>query len=489
MLQQLEAVDTVRREVAPRIEQKRKAEFGQFMTPSSVARFMASLFPSSTLQTCRLLDAGAGVGALSCAFLDRWGAGGFGFESVEATAYEIDDTLRGHLEQHLTGYSRVKPRIIAGDYIELATAEGLQDRGYTHAILNPPYKKINSRSAHRLALRSVGIETVNLYSAFVALAVGEAALGGQIVAIIPRSFCNGPYYRPFRDFILERAAIRHMHLFDSRNKAFRDDEVLQENIIIRLERGGQQGPVTVTTSTDDSFSDLTTHEHPFDRIVFPDDPERFIHVPTTTEKSTIELSPAVRYSLADIGVKVSTGPVVDFRLKAHLRDMPEPGTVPLIYPGHLSMTGTVWPVPSLKKPNAIMRNDETEKWLYPNGFYCVVRRFSSKEEKRRVVASVVDPAAFGDHSVLGFENHMNLFHEDKHGLPEALARGLTVFLNTTAVDEHFRRFNGHTQVNATDLKLMKYPSRDALIQLGKWAMQQGTLTQDLIDTKLGTLTA
>ncbi|KAE9837951.1 SAM-dependent methyltransferase, partial [Escherichia coli] len=111
------------------------------------------------------------------------------------------------------------------------------------------------------------------------------------------------------------------------------------------------------------------------------------------------------------------------------------------------------------------------------------------EEKRRVVASLVDPAAFGNHSVLGFENHMNLFHENKRGLPEALARGLAVFLNTTAVDEHFRRFNGHTQVNATDLKLMKYPSRDTLIELGEWAMQQGTLTQDLIDSKLGTLTA
>lgn len=489
MLQQLETADSVRREVAPRTAQKHKAEFGQFMTPSSVARFMASLFPTSTLQTCRLLDAGAGVGALSCAFLDRWVTGGFGFESVEATTYEIDEKLRGHLAQHLAGYSRVTPRIIAGDYIELATAEGLQDRGYTHAILNPPYKKINSQSAHRLALRSVGIETVNLYSAFVALAVGEAAPGGQIVAIIPRSFCNGPYYRPFRDFILERAAIRHMHLFDSRSKAFKDDEVLQENIIIRLERGGQQGPVTVTTSTDDSFSDLTTHEHPFDRIVFPDDPERFIHVPTTTEKSAIELSPAVRYSLADLGIKVSTGPVVDFRLKEQLRDMPEEGTVPLIYPGHLSITGTVWPVPGLKKPNAIMRNAETEKWLYPNGFYCVVRRFSSKEEKRRVVASVVDPAAFGDHTVLGFENHMNLFHENKRGLPELLARGLAVFLNTTAVDESFRRFNGHTQVNATDLKLMKYPSREALTQLGQWAKKHSEITQEMIDEQLGKLTA
>ncbi|MCX8146399.1 MAG: Eco57I restriction-modification methylase domain-containing protein [Azovibrio sp.] len=484
----LQVVDNVRKEVSPRIAQKRKAEFGQFMTPSSVARFMASLFPASTLQTCRLLDAGAGVGALSCAFLDRWTAGGFGFETVEATAYEIDDILRGHLAQHLAGYNQVKTNIIAGDYIELATAEGLQGQGYTHAILNPPYKKINSNSAHRLALRRVGIETVNLYSAFVALAVAQAAPGGQIVAIIPRSFCNGPYYRPFRDFILERAAVRHMHLFESRSKAFKDDEVLQENIIIRLERDGQQGPVTVTTSTDDTFADLVTHEHPFDRIVFPDDPERFIHVPTSPEKNAIELSEAIRSTLGDLGIKVSTGPVVDFRLKEHLRDMPGEGTVPLLYPGHFSSTGTTWPIEGMKKPNAIERNADTEKWLYPSGFYCVVRRFSSKEEKRRIVASVVEPSAFGDAPVLGFENHLNLFHENKRGLPEALARGLAVFLNTTAVDENFRRFNGHTQVNATDLKLMKYPSRETLIELGEWAMQQGTLTQEQIDTKLGTLT-
>lgn len=43
----LELADSVRREVAPRTAQKHKAEFGQFMTPSSVARFMASLFPPS----------------------------------------------------------------------------------------------------------------------------------------------------------------------------------------------------------------------------------------------------------------------------------------------------------------------------------------------------------------------------------------------------------------------------------------------------------
>ena len=482
----------MRQEEAPTATRKHKAradkaELGQFMTPATVARFMASLFPPSLLQTCRLLDAGAGMGALTCAFLNRWVTGGFGFAAVEATAYEVDDHLQGHLARRLAEYSRTTSRIIAGDYIQLATAHGLQNRGYTHVILNPPYKKIGSHSAHRLALRRVGIETVNLYAAFVALAVAEAAPAGQIVAIIPRSFCNGPYYRPFRDFILTRAAIRHMHLFASRNQPFKGDQVLQETIIIRLERGGQQGPVTVSTSTDDSFADFAAHEHPFERIVFPHNPERWIHVPTTTAKNTIERLSAVGYSLADLGIRVSTGPVVDFRMKAHLRRMPEAGAVPLIYPSHLSMTGTVWPIDGLKKPNAINRNAETEKWLYPNGFYCVVRRFSAKEERRRVVASVIDPAAFGQHSVLGFENHINLFHENKHGLPETLARGLALFLNTTAVDEYFRRFNGHTQVNATDLKLMQYPSRQALVQLGKWAMEQRTLSQDQIDARLETL--
>lgn len=487
MLQQLDTADRVRRHVSPRIAQSRKSELGQFMTPARVARFMSDMFPSSTVSTCHLLDAGAGVGALSCAFLDRWLAGGFGFKRVEATAYEIDDTLRQHLTQHLAGYSKVKSNIIAGDYITLATTKRLPSTRYTHVILNPPYKKIHSHSDHRLALRSVGIETGNLYSAFVALAVTQTAPGGQIVAILPRSFCNGPYYRPFRDFILERAAIHHMHLFESRNQAFRDDAVLQENLIIRLERGGQQGPVTITTSTDDQFTDLTTHRHPFERIVFPDDPERFIHVPTSPEHSSIERSPAVRYTLADLGVTVSTGPVVDFRLKEHLRDMPEAGTVPLLYPVHLRGSETVWPVPNTKKPNAILRNKATEPWLYPTGFYCVVRRFTSKEETRRVVARVVEPSTFGRSPMLGFENHLNLFHERKRGLPELLARGLTVFLNTTGVDESFRRFNGHTQVNATDLKQMKYPSREALIKLGRWAKRHRTITQDMIDEQLGTL--
>jgi adenine-specific DNA-methyltransferase len=153
------------------------------------------------------------------------------FKTVQVDAYEIDSTLRSHLEATLASYAARLPvtsKTSSGDFILEAARKGLEgSTPYSHAILNPPYKKINSASEHRLILRRAGIETVNLYSAFVALSLMLMAPGGQLVAIIPRSFCNGPYYRPFREFLLSHAAIEHMHLFASRTKAFKHDDALQ----------------------------------------------------------------------------------------------------------------------------------------------------------------------------------------------------------------------------------------------------------------------
>ncbi|MCK6472401.1 MAG: Eco57I restriction-modification methylase domain-containing protein [Planctomycetes bacterium] len=492
----LSEVEQVRLRISRATDAKKKSQYGQFFTSERTAAFMAGLFPRSK-GTCHLLDAGAGIGSLSAAFLERWRSGELKFDHVELEAFEIDETLHEPLNETLRRFDRKSfTKRVRGDDFVLTASDWLSGTlfmsppQFTHAILNPPYKKIGSSSAHRIALRRVGIETVNLYSAFVALAVSLLAPGGQIVAIVPRSFCNGPYYRPFREFVLNRCVIRHLHLFDSRDKAFKDDDVLQENVIVRLERGGRQQEVTVSTSGDDTFSDISTRKHSFDAIVEPNDSERFIHIPTCAPgTSETTGSPAFHHSLGDIGLSVSTGPVVDFRLRDHLVRMPEKGCVPLLYACHLTPTGTVWPLQDSKKPNAILRNDETEKWLYPNGFYCVVRRFSSKEEKRRIVARVVDPRSFKKTPALGFENHLNVFHENRNGVPEALAHGLAAYLNSTMVDESFRRFNGHTQVNATDLRQMKYLSRQDLIGLGKWAMKQGIPSQSAIDKKLGTLPA
>ena len=186
---------------------------------------MASLFYPTTSAVCRLLDPGAGIGSLASAFLERCISRDLTFDKVEITAFELDELLHQELENTFANYAERVPlayEIIGGDFIEEAVNRIQFGNGnsFSHAILNPPYKKINSNSRHRLLLRQAGIETVNLYSAFVALVLALMAPGGQVVAIIPRSFCNGPYYRRFGNFLLGRAAFRHMHVFESRNKAF-----------------------------------------------------------------------------------------------------------------------------------------------------------------------------------------------------------------------------------------------------------------------------
>ena len=471
---------------APVTQRQRKSRLGQFMTPPSIAEFMASLFEFPSKEAISFIDAGAGQGALTSAFIER----AQGSVRIASTAFEFDDQILPDLRANLAALGQrtnADCELIECDFIEEAANRICLGKGarYTHAILNPPYKKIGNDSRHRALLRAAGLETVNLYTGFVGLALELLKPGGELVAIIPRSFCNGPYYQPFRRFVLRRAAIRHIHLFDARNKAFKDDGVLQENIIIKLVRGAVQTSVTVSTSTDDRFADYAEKRHAFTRIVFPNDTDSFIHVPTGDDEQLLERA-SFGHSLSDLGLTVSTGPVVDFRLREELRTDPEHGAVPLLYPGHFGAGGLQWPKLGFKKPNAIRDCSATRKWLYPNGFYAVVRRFSSKEERRRIVANVIDPSRLPA-QMIGIENHLNVFHAKRQPISEVLAHGLAAYLNATAVDTYFRRFNGHTQVNATDLRAMRYPSREALVTLGEWAKDRASLSQSEIDERVNIL--
>lgn len=106
-----------------------------------------------------------------------------------------------------------------------------------------------------------------------------------------------------------------------------------------------------------------------------------------------------------------------------------------------------WPRPGGRKPNAIRDTERTQGLLVPGAIYVLVKRFTSKEERRRLVACIYHPNRVRAERV-GFENHLNDFHARGRGLPMDFANGLAAFLNATLVDVYFRHFNGHTQVNA-----------------------------------------
>jgi len=142
--------------------------------------------------------------------------------------------------------------------------------------------------------------------------------------------------------------------------------------------------------------------------------------------------------------------------------------------------GVVWPINN-KKPNRIRVSKETEKCLWINkGYYVVTKRFSSKEEKKRIVANVYDSSLSSN--FVGFENHLNVFHKKKKGLSSNLALGLSAYLNSSLLDRYFRLFSGHTQVNSADLRAIHYPSIEALERIGRHLQDNPNPEQQTIDS-------
>jgi len=491
----VESVDFFRLDANRKLDPVRRSDLGQFMTPPATAKLMASMFETKQDQLT-LLDAGAGVGSLTAAFVNEICCRERKPKSVHVTAYEIDADLCGYLANTLGQCKQTCESngivfdfgVIQGDFID-AGADLLRNemfsplRRYNCAIMNPPYRKINSASPERLALRSVGVETSNLYTGFLSIVLRMLELNGELVAITPRSFCNGLYFKPFRRLMLEALALRRIHVFDSRQVAFEDNGVLQENVILHgVKTAARFERVTVSSSSgpDDDFVSL--RKVPHDKIVASSDSEHYIHiVPDELGASVAHQLSELHTSLEELDIEVSTGRVVDFRATQFLRNNPSAETVPLIYPRNFDNGFVEWPKLG-KKPQALAVLPGVDDLLLPKGSYVLVKRFSAKEEKRRVVAAVYDPRRVCAQRV-GFENHINFFHRNGEGLDAKLTRGLAAFLNSTLVDLYFRQFSGHTQVNATDLRNLKYPRKSQLQELGA-TVGDDARSQEQIDNDL-----
>ena len=476
------AMDASRKEASLRLDPRQRIQMGQFLTSSPVATFMASMF-DCTKSHVRILDPGAGTGSLSAALVLAMCQRPKRPSTIALTAYEIDPLLVDYLRETLDrcrvtcevrGIS-FQGRLVPYDFLEAGGstfagdlfARGEQER-FDCAILNPPYRKIRTESRERRLLRLIGLETTNLYAGFVAVAARLLEPAGEMVAITPRSFCNGPYFEPFRRYFLRQMRFRRIHVFDSRDSAFADDKVLQENVVFHAVKSQEVNPaVIVSASAGPADLGLRMRTIAHDELVRPRDCHAFIHiVPERDGESTRQRIKSLGATLSDLGLMVSTGRVVDFRARDLLRAQPGGNTVPLIYPCHLEDGFVEWPNGGTRKPNAIALGPRAEELVVPEGYYVLTKRFSAKEERRRIVAAVYDPTRVAAAQV-AFENHLNYFHAQGVGLPVTVAKGLAAYLNSTVVDTYFRQFSGHTQVNASDLRSLPYPAWSALTALGR----------------------
>lgn len=476
----LEKIIELTNEYIESMPKKDRKKYGQFFTSIETARFMAGLYniPTNMEKVC-ILDAGAGSGILSCAFVERLEKIDH-VQEIEVTCYENDSNVLKLLESNLEYCSsnankKITLKIITENYILSQYLDfnhmigGSSDpKKYDFVIGNPPYMKISKDAPEATAMPEVCYGAPNMYFLFASMSLFNLRDNGEMVYIIPRSWTSGAYFKRFREYLLTEGRLEHIHLFVSRNKVFDKEDVLQETIIVKVKKTKiTPAIVTITSShSNKDFGDITSFIAPYHLVVSGKDFYVYL-VTNEKEVAVLEKLQGFDKTLPDIGVKMKTGLTVDFRNRDILRDTEEEGAIPLFYSQHIRQGKVQFPI---NKENEYVVTNQ-QGLMQDNKNYLFVKRFTAKEEHRRLQCGVYLAKDFPQYKKISTQNKINFIDGLITEMSECLVYGLFVLFNSTLYDEYYRILNGSTQVNATEINAMPVPELKYVQEMGRKLMK------------------
>ena len=467
---------------------------GQFFTSMETARFMAGLFNVPHVDSIKILDPGAGSGILSAAVVEMLCNQSLSMKEIDLTCYETNSDIIPLLESniaHVRQSSRIKltAKVIKDDYLLSQSDDfsgtlhaGISPQKYDMIIGNPPYFKLSRDASEAASMPEVCYGAPNIYFLFASMSLFNLRDNGEMVYIVPRSWTSGAYFSSFRSYFLHHGKLMNLHIFESRNRVFDKEDVLQETMIVKLKKTYSiPRTVRITSSADSkSFSKLTELDVPYEIAV--SGKEKYVYLVTSQkEVDVLRKVNAFATPLPSIGLKMKTGLTVDFRNREFLRNTNGSGTVPLFYSQHIKSGRVIFPIG--KEYEYI--SDEMPGLVQLNRNYLFVKRFTAKEEKRRLQCAVYFAKQYPEYSQISTQNKINFIDTtDNTEMSAELVCGLYMILNSTLYDMYYRILNGSTQVNATEMNSIPMPGRDVLERLGKKMMEQGDYSTEYCDSML-----
>lgn len=453
------------------VPKTKRKKYGQFFTNGTTASFMSSLFNFNlSLPEIHLLDAGAGSGILSAATIDKLISLSYKGR-IYLTCYETDENIIPLLQSNLNllhrefgiEYNIIKDNYITSQDFECNTLFSIHNSIYDYIIGNPPYLKIPKDAVEAKAMPSVCYGAPNLYFLFWAMGIHNLKKGHELVYIVPRSWTSGAYFKKFREYIFKNCVITDIHLFESRDKVFDGESVLQETVIIKVKKTTVKPKfINITSSTTSLFSDLKSFHATYDTVVSRN---QFVYLVTNENDATI-LSQINCFdkTLPDLNLKMQTGLIVDFRTREILRNSLEEGSYPLFYSQHIKNGRVIWP---LGKEGEVIKTNH-KAFLQENSDLLMVKRFTSKEEERRLQCGIYLKQQFPQFPYISTQNKINFIKCDS----PYITYGLYVLLNSSLYDKYYRILNGSTQVNSTEINQMPVPDRNIIESMGQELMHK-----------------
>ena len=486
-------IENSTKEYLAEMSKSERKKIGQFFTPAGIAEYMGSLMLHAQNEIA-ILDAGAGSGILSAALLDKIYFNGC-VKLVNLDLYENNKDILPLLGSNLEYVKRellksgvtLNYRIINENFIldnQFAWSGLIQNqKKYDIVISNPPYKKIGKNDPEATAMRDIVYGQPNLYFLFMAMAAELLKENGEFIFIVPRSFSSGLYFTAFRKWFFYEMKITNLHLFVSRDAVFSCDNILQETIIIKAKRTNEKPEKIIITESENasSFQNITTFAVPYKTCV-KEDANAFLFFPTT--KDDVEILNFINrweYTLSDVGYRMKTGIVVDFRETQWLRTEHSKNTIPLLWAYNFDKNQVEFPVHNDGKPQYLLASEDTARLQMKIANYILIKRFTSKEERKRLQCALLFKDDFSTYESISTENHLNFITKINGEMTTEEMYGLFVIINSNYMDKYFRILNGSTQVNANEINSIPFPEFFDIVDLGLEALRYHSLDENTCD--------
>lgn len=452
---------------------------GRLFTKKDTARLMAEMISIDKMKTAyTVLDPGAGTGILAAAAIERICLSAPSCSQIFLTCYESNPDFIPMLEDNL---ERIRKRcrhdynvrlfvtIYPENYLTEAKKhytvdffEVIPDK-YDVVICNPPTELCDKDSAEAEAVGGIGQVKLSLAFLFLKMAINHVEDGGQLVMLMPTTYASAAALAPIRKEVHEHFAVTGLHLFIGKSKNEKRATPLKKNFIISYSATEAPKELVITTSYDNGKSTSPLRPISYGLIVGKDGAA--LTLPKSEEDSRI-----IQYisnfpeTLSGLGLRMSTGLIVDSKCEGLLFSEPVNGTVPLLRPATMKNGIISFPQPIKKQYLAPVNPSLAQK----NKNMIIIKRVPAKTEARFINPAIYLASQLPAYKYITTHNKIN-FIDTKSKQEEMSVRlvyGLYALLNSTIYDRYISIVSKSKQINSKEMRDLPLPARNIIENIG-----------------------
>lgn len=458
-----------------------KQKLGQYFTPVEAARMMAGFAENLTTGNyIKILDPGAGIALLSCALIEHivmeTSSRFSQLQEIDLVVFEIDKSIIPYTRLSLNYLKdwtaargiRLKFALHEIDFIDEYKyviqnnyLSGLSEipGQFDIIISNPPYFKLHKDDPRAHAADKILSGHLNIYFIFIYISACLLKNNGELLFLIPRSFCSGNYFKEFRSKLLKLIKLEHIHLFSSKCNLFEQNSVSSEAVIVR---GVKTNESKTIYALDVSYSESLRDKISFNYSYSFDAEKNIIYLPSSqAEKNVIDIVTSWKGSLNSLGFRISAGRLLKSKASAFMSGSSE--TTNNNYAAVLNLNGF---------SGYIKVCGETKDLLIPDRNYLLLRRYNTKYDDRRISAAayIKDSSkdSLNNSGLIALDKQL-LYAEksesssiDKDELP-----GIAAVLNSRLMDRYIKTAYGDINLSPDEIADLPLPPVEIIKETGR----------------------